>query len=198
MDAPRHGDWILTASGRRFWPLDPRPEEVALEDIALALSHLCRWTGHTKWHYSVAQHAVMVAVLVERFSPQLALAALHHDDAEAYIGDWSRPVKQAVEILRDGSGEKIQNTEHRILEVIFKALGIELPRREWEVIRVADNLVLRQEQRVLLPRDNAPGWDLLGEPPRGLRLPKLTPDEAREHWLRMHYRLMRRLQGPVE
>lgn len=206
-DAPspptRLGDWILTATGQHFWPLDPRPEEVVLEDIAHALSNLCRWTGHTKWHYSVAQHAVAVAVMVERFSPDLALAALHHDDAEAYLGDWARPVKRSAKLVRHNdhvSGtETIDVTEDRLLDVIFVALGIPNPGRGWAVITAADDLVLHQEKKVLMPADSAPGWQLLGEPPRPApRLPKLTPEEAKEHWLRMHRRLETRLRGPLE
>lgn len=201
MASDRIGDWILTGHGHRFWPFDPRPEEVDLQDIALALSHLCRWTGHTCWHYSVAQHAVAVAVLVERFAPDLALAALHHDSAEAYLGDWARPVKRRMRALTGTlpppeagtiawtQTESIEVMEERVLGVIFDALGVARPEREWEVIRVADNLVLRQEQRVLLPPDDAPGWARLGEPPAGIDLPRLTPEEAREQFLTMHRRL---------
>lgn len=52
----RKGDWILTFTGRRFYPLDPRPEDVCLEDIAHALSLICRYNGHSRFFYSVAEH----------------------------------------------------------------------------------------------------------------------------------------------
>lgn len=39
----RKGVWIQTYTGRMFWPLDPRPEEIWIEDIAHALSLQCRF-----------------------------------------------------------------------------------------------------------------------------------------------------------
>ena len=62
----RKGDWILTYSGIEFWPLDPRPEDVRIEDIAHALSMQCRFAGHCDRFYSVAEHSIRVADLVPR------------------------------------------------------------------------------------------------------------------------------------
>lgn len=64
LDTPaddRRGDWIQTFTGRRFWPLDPRPEDVCIEDIAHALSLKCRFGGHCTRFYSVAEHSVHVS-----------------------------------------------------------------------------------------------------------------------------------------
>src|ERR1700693_75116 len=58
---PRKGDWIQTFTGRQFWPLDPRPEEVCIEDIAHGLSNECRFAGQCRSFYSVAQHSVLCA-----------------------------------------------------------------------------------------------------------------------------------------
>jgi len=86
--AARIGDWIQTYTGKRFWPLDPRPEDVDILDIAHSLSLLCRFTGHTSSFYSVSQHSILVAQEVPK---RLRLWALFHDAAEAYIGDIARP-----------------------------------------------------------------------------------------------------------
>lgn len=86
----RKGDWIQTYTGRQFWPLDPKPEEVCIEDIAHALSQQCRYAGHTIRFYSVAQHSVEIALRVPRAA---ALWGLLHDAAEAYLVDLPRPVK---------------------------------------------------------------------------------------------------------
>src|SRR5579885_2784587 len=91
----RHGDWIQTYCGVAFYPLDPRPEEILIEDIAHALSMLCRFTGHVKRFYSVAQHCVYVS---HRCDPKDALWGLLHDAAEAYLNDISRPVKSLREL----------------------------------------------------------------------------------------------------
>lgn len=84
------GPFITTFSGNHFYLLDPRPEDIEIRDIAHALSHLCRFTGHSRKLYTVAQHCVIVSTLVP---PKLALEGLLHDAAEAYVGDVSTPLK---------------------------------------------------------------------------------------------------------
>jgi len=56
--------WILTYSGTRFELIMPTGAMVKPQDIAHALAHLCRFNGHTREHYSVAQHSLLVADLV--------------------------------------------------------------------------------------------------------------------------------------
>ena len=57
----RKGDWMQTYTGRQFWPIDPRANEVHIEDIAHALSMMCRYNGHCRTFYSVAEHSVLVS-----------------------------------------------------------------------------------------------------------------------------------------
>lgn len=84
-------------SGLYYDYADPQPEQVELVDIARALSEACRFSGFVKFTYSVAEHAVFVHnTVVEWGHPELALAALHHDSHEAYLGDWPTPLKRAV------------------------------------------------------------------------------------------------------
>lgn len=59
----RAGDWMQTFTGRQFWPMDPRPEDLDILDIAHALSLLCRFGGHCQRFYSVAEHSVHVSTL---------------------------------------------------------------------------------------------------------------------------------------
>src|SRR5689334_10911717 len=87
-DVPGRGYNMTTFSGEPFWPLDPQPEDIRIVDIAHALSLQCRFNGHTKFHYSVAQHSLIMSFNVPL---QFALEALLHDAAEAYIGDLIRP-----------------------------------------------------------------------------------------------------------
>jgi hypothetical protein len=91
----RCGDWCQTYSGVAFWPLDPQPEEVCLEDIAHSLAQQCRFAGHTSEFYSVAQHCVRVA---EKCPPEDALWGLLHDASEAYLLDLPRPLRQLPEL----------------------------------------------------------------------------------------------------
>lgn len=92
----RKGDWIITYTGVEFWPLDPRVEDVNIEDISVSLSRLARFTGHTIFTYTVAQHSIYVSeVLFERYKcPKLALKGLLHDATEAYTNDINRPLKK--------------------------------------------------------------------------------------------------------
>ena len=87
------GDWIQTWSGGLFYPLDPQPDEIHIEDIAHALSLICRFNGHCDRFYSVAQHSIIIACLA---SPENALWGLLHDAAECYVADMPRPVKRCI------------------------------------------------------------------------------------------------------
>lgn len=91
----RNGYFMHTWSGRKFFPLDPRPDEISIKDIAHALANQCRFNGHTTKFYSVAEHAWHCSFLVPE---EFALEALLHDAAEAYLGDIIRPLKLIPQI----------------------------------------------------------------------------------------------------
>lgn len=86
---------ILTNSARPFDLLNPRAENVITTDLAHALSLVCRFNGHCAHHYSVAQHSLLVAYIIEKEggTPEEQLAGLLHDGTEAYISDLTRPLK---------------------------------------------------------------------------------------------------------
>jgi hypothetical protein len=83
--------WMETLSGIRFYPLEAEVDKFSIKDIAHALSNICRWGGHTSYHFSVAQHAYIMSHLV---SPENAMEALMHDATEAYLGDIPTPIKR--------------------------------------------------------------------------------------------------------
>src|SRR5881392_3435793 len=62
---PAPGPYLQTVSGRFVNPFDPDPEQLDIGDIARALANVCRFGGHCRSFYSVAQHSVIVSELVE-------------------------------------------------------------------------------------------------------------------------------------
>lgn len=88
------GPWIQTYTGRRFHYADPQPEDIHVADIAQALSQLCRYAGHTRLFYSVAEHSVILARQFD--DPLLRMIGLLHDATEAYCVDIPRPLKRML------------------------------------------------------------------------------------------------------
>jgi hypothetical protein len=99
--------------------LDPKPEQVNIDDIAHALSHVCRFVGHTSRHYSVAEHSIFVSRIaaVLGASPAEQLTALMHDATEAYIGDVTSPLKRLL-------GDSYRSIEHRLAGVIAERFDL--------------------------------------------------------------------------
>ena len=109
----RKGDWMQTFTGKKFWPLDPRSDDVDIKDIAHSLALTCRFNGQCNLFYSVAQHSVFVSRLV---TPSQALAALLHDSTEAYLGDIIRPIKLYLPEFKD--------IENNLEKAIFQHFSI--------------------------------------------------------------------------
>ncbi len=153
MVTDRRGDWIATFTGKRFWPLDPRPEEVCIEDIAHALSMKCRFGGHCARFYSVAEHSVYVSQAVK---PDLRLAALLHDAAEAYLADIPRPVKKDIP-----DWAHIEATVDRAIAEHFRLIGGRMDFLQPE-IHVADTAICLTEGNALM--GSTADWGLDCEP----------------------------------
>ena len=131
--------WIRTYSGINFHPFSPNDIEISFNDIAHALSNICRFCGHTSEFYSVAQHSVMASRLA---SKENALFALLHDAAEAYICDLSSPIKNTPDF------ENFRILEDTILSAILKMVGLKLPMPT--EIKYIDAILLKTEARDLL------------------------------------------------
>lgn len=136
----RKGDFICTYTGVHFYPLDPRPEEIKIEDIAHALARICRFNGHLDIFYSVGQHVLTVAteLSLRGYSPKIALYGLVHDFSEAYITDIPTPVKN---FLPD-----YQEVENNLQKAIYDALiGFPITEEEYSVVKQVDHEVLLVE-----------------------------------------------------
>jgi len=122
---------------------------VLIEDVAHALAHQCRFGGHSRTHYSVAQHSVIVSAIVP---PEMAMQGLMHDAAEAYVVDVPRPLKRVL----DGYAA----IEHRVHVAIAKRFGFD-PAIPSAVCR-ADEVALATEARDLM--HGSAGWALREHP----------------------------------
>jgi hypothetical protein len=101
-------------TGRKIDLIEPTPEMICIDDIAHALSNICRFGGHTRQFYSVAQHSVLVCAVVPDHLKQVALL---HDAAEAYTGDIIKPLKVMIESV-------IEPIESRFALAIFQKYRI--------------------------------------------------------------------------
>lgn len=90
MNTPVIGDWIQTYTGKAFNPMAPNARFICIDDIAHSLSMQCRYAGHCKRFYSVAEHCVLMS---REVSDENKLWALLHDASEAYLVDVPRPIK---------------------------------------------------------------------------------------------------------
>jgi len=71
----RTGDWMHTYTGMKFYPMEPNPSDICIEDIAHALSMQCRYNGHTLQFYSVAQHCVLMSRHIENYADSTVVNA---------------------------------------------------------------------------------------------------------------------------
>ena len=139
---------IRTFTGKTINIFEPDPEQICIEDIAHALSNLCRFNGHTKRFYSVAQHCVSCYNMVD---VKYKKAALLHDAAEAYLTDLPRPIKNEMPEYRD--------LEDKLMKAIAQALHFEYP-LDPAVVFVDDKQLETEWESIVLKDDpNFKTWN---------------------------------------
>ena len=164
----RIGDWLQTYSGRPFWPLDPRPEEIHIEDIAHSLAMRCRYGGHCTRFYSVAEHSVHVSRYV---SPANALWGLLHDAPEAFSSDLPRPLKRSLPNWKP--------MEDRIMVAVCKRFG--LVEMEPTGVKYVDLAITSDERAVMMNPSDLPWGDL--PDPLGVEIMFLNPEDAKRAFI---------------
>jgi 5'-deoxynucleotidase YfbR-like HD superfamily hydrolase len=143
--APKRA-WQRMLSGRRLDLLDPRPADIAIEDIAHGLARVARWNGQTlgPHAFSVAQHALLVDEIAGARQPgwpaRWRLATLLHDAPEYVIGDLISPFKTAI-------GLNYKAFEVRLLAAIHERFGLpaELPDPIQAEIKACDRIAAYYE-----------------------------------------------------
>ena len=132
-------------SGHRIDPLYIKEDDIHLEDIAHALSLICRGNGHIKYFYSVAQHSLNCAKEAQRrgYSKHVVLSCLFHDASETYMSDLITPIKKQM--------KEYQVIEDQLLETIFQAFHIQLKNEEKLIWKEMDHLLLEAELKEMMP-----------------------------------------------
>jgi 5'-deoxynucleotidase YfbR-like HD superfamily hydrolase len=184
---PAAGPYLQTVSGRWLNPFDPDPGQIDIGDIARALSNQCRFGGHCRAFYSVAQHSVLVSELVERRGGDTedVFAALMHDAGEAYLGDMPHPIKH-----RSPLGAAFREAEKHLERAIRERFGI---RADVAGLKPADRALLATERRAL----SAETWhwpELDGVEPLEMELRAWSPEEAERAFM-SRYAELQSLRG---
>jgi len=183
--------WIQTFTGGKFWPLEPHAEDVRIEDVAHALAYQCRYAGHARIFYSVAEHCCLLADYVLRINYYThhqdtldglrdALTVLLHDAAEAYLPDLARPLKYRMPEWREADA--------RLEAVVVPALGGEYPLPPW--VKLLDARILRDERPVVM-RETGDSWQIDDLEPLGVWVRGISPHEAEQWFLDLYAELTR-------
>jgi uncharacterized protein len=185
---PAPGPYLQTVSGRWVNPFDPDPDQLDAGDIARALANQCRFGGHSRVFYSVAQHSVIVSELVEQRGGDAedVFAALMHDASEAYLGDMPHPIKH-----RSPLGAAFKAAEDHLEAALRERFRIKADVPE---IKRADRALLATERRAFSAED----WhwpELEGVEPLELELTALAPEAAARAFAERYAELDARRSG---
>lgn len=163
---------IITYTGRLFWPLEPNIWDINALDICHALSNQCRFTGHTRDFYSVAEHSCRVHDILP---PEHKLAGLLHDASEAYLMDLARPVKEQDSMCF------FREAEDKIMEKVAVLYMFNFPFSP--EIKTADKILLNTEYRDLMTKNELRKSDFNGVDPLSDRIIPWTPQRAKSEMM---------------
>lgn len=177
--------FIETYTGRTFKPLEPEWSDVRIEDIAHALGNQCRYSGHSRFRYSVGEHSVRVSEAIEEAGGSYVeqMWGLLHDASEAYLVDLPTPLK-ATRAL----GDPYRAAESLLMAAICHRFG--LPKKQPEIVGVFDVRLLATEVRDLMHGERDYWKKIKAEPLPG-RIRPWADGVAEAEFLRR----FRRLEG---
>lgn len=182
---------IATYTGKEFFPLAPRWQDICVDDVAHALSMTCRYNGHCVEFYSVAQHSVLVSRYLETIEPEFITPSvlahgefpngkpiwdpvevqkwgLFHDAAEAYISDIVAPIKPWIPGYKE--------MEEQLTFAV--ARRFDLPWPVPEIVKYADKAIFRSELRSGI-MSKGDWWEIDEEHPEaGISIAPLDPGPA--------------------
>jgi len=188
-------NWFQTYSGKLVSITNPKPEDIDIIDIAHALSMTCRFGGHCREFYSIAEHSIRVCEVgqftcpINNDHPQAiaqALAFLLHDAAEAYIGDLITPLKSNL-----GGAHELETRWLRAIEQKY-GLGTSLSEPSYDV-KETDLRVLSFEVVKLFDCVDPTWWTKFKRPEQQdhfiINVQCWSPPRARREFLRLFNQL---------
>ena len=164
--------WIQTHSGKKFYPLNPTLSSIDIHDIAAALSKQCRYAGHCRKFYSVAEHCVLMARVA---TPEHKLAALMHDASEAYLVDIPSPIKPLLIGYKE--------MESDVMAAIAIKYGFSWPLPP-EVKEIDHRILADERSQNMLPMADADAAEWGSElPPLGIALEYWNPEQGHKEFM---------------
>lgn len=161
-------DWMQTWSGVKFSILNPTSDMIKIEDIAHALSNICRYNGHCSRFYSVLEHSILLSQYVFdlEHNPRKGLEALLHDATEAYYCDLPRPFKYNLPLYRE--------FEIKLEKIIASKYSLEYPMPSW--LKDLDSRMLKTEKDILM-NDPKLEWFCDKLEPLPIKIPTTSPTQ---------------------
>lgn len=171
-----------TFTGAKVWPLDIRPGDVNATDVAHALGMTCRYGGHTRIFYSVAEHCCRLSdyARIRLRDRKLALDLLVHDAAEAYLGDIPRPLKRSMPPV----WKEVESAADRACAELLGARYPFLPK-----VKELDNRILVDERAALMSLNGNHWTSIERVEPLGVPILGWGPKTASRQWLQRHQSL---------
>lgn len=164
---------IFTYSGVSFDLLDPKPENVRLNDLLVPMSGILRFNAHIAQGINLLQHSKLVFDLVGWKAKPYALL---HDAHEAYIGDIATPVAHAInpKVWGSGSVTALDALKSTLDVTIWRAFGLGFPTGEIvDEIKEADRMALSIERQAFACSGPEELWIGLPEP-LPLEIPEIS------------------------
>lgn len=183
----RSGPWIHIMSGKKFWPFDPRPEDVDIHDIAHHLALINRYSGASLFPVSVAQHSVLVCRLLERhkYPATVQLLGLLHDASEAYLNDMISPIKEDSRMVAYRDCER--GVEKAVMQHFMLQPYLVVNNAWTDTVAHFDQVALAIERRDAVAPN--PDWPYSVDPHPGFSVSEISWTMAEHQFLNQARRL---------
>ena len=172
---PKNG-YIEIFSGKLINPLNLKEDDIDIVDVAHSLSNQCRFSGHCKFHYSVALHSYYVSQMC---SDENKLWGLMHDLSESYIIDIPSPIKILPEF------RFYREIENNIQNLACNKFG--LPQKMPKEVNIIDKRMSATEMFQIMNTFYPNGYIKFDD----VKIEELSPEQTKKLFLDQFYRLVK-------